>query len=528
MKKNLLLLLLPLLLHRSQTTAQVSAQATIQNPTLNSAQNPAQAPAFITDSLDGYIRQGMTDWKVPGLAVVIVKDGKIAFIKGYGVQDTARHTPVDENTLFMIASNSKLFTATALSQLEYDKKISLDDRFTKYFPDFKLYEPTTTELLTIRDLLSHRIGTKTFQGDFTFWNGRLTPEGIMRKMRLMKPGALFRSNFGYCNSCFLAAGEVIPKVTGSSWQTYVRDSILQPLGMNHTYTSVKEIPAAGNLATAYTTSFTGALHQVPWDNWDNLAPAAALISNVSDLSHWLLFQLDSGRYQGRQIMPFGILQETRDINTPISSRRSAVTPTHIIGYGMGLFVADYNGRELFWHTGGAAGMVSVLAFVPEERLGIAIITNNDNQNLYGALRTQILDCYLGVPYRNRSKEFLKGFSRTMDDTLKTIHGWQARAKGALPSFPLVAYAGQYTNELYGSLDISVDNKKKILLLKFNGHDHLTATLTYMDSGEWLLQYDNIEYGIFSLKFTTDRYKVVSLETKESDFVEEDPYVFTKK
>ncbi|HEX9512936.1 MAG TPA: serine hydrolase [Puia sp.] len=488
----------------------------------------AQTPAFITDSLDSYVRQGMADWKVPGLAVVVVKDGKIAFMKGYGVQDTGRRTPVDENTLFMIASNSKLFTATMLSQLEYDKKISLDDKFTKYFPGFKLYEPTTTELLTIRDLLCHRIGTKTFQGDFTFWNSSLNPEEIMGKMRLMKPEGLFRSHYGYCNSCFLAAGEVIPKVTGSTWQSYVKDSILQPLEMGHTYVSVGEINGAGSLSKAYTTSFTGTLHQVPWDNWDNLAPAAALISNVSDLSHWLLFQLDSGRYQGRQVMPFGILQKTRDINTPITSQKSAVVPTHIIGYGLGLLVGDYNGRQVYWHTGGAAGMVSNVCFIPEERLGIVILTNNDNQNLYGALRAQILDCYLGVPYRNRSKEYLKEFTKTMEDTLKIIHGWQARVKGATPSLPLAAYAGHYTNELYGSLDITLVGNKRGLIMKFNSHDHLTATLSYMDSDEWLLQYDNIEYGIFSVRFTTGQGRVVSLETRESDFVEEDPYVFKKE
>src|SRR5581483_6354759 len=189
----------------------------------------------------------------PGLAIVIVKDGQVAFMKGYGVADTATRQPVDENTLFMIASNTKLFTGTALSQLQYDKKLSLDDKFTKYFPGFRLYEPTTTSLLTIRDLLSHRIGTKTFQGDFTFWNSRLTSQQIMQKMKLLKPEAGFRSHYGYCNSCFLAAGEVIPKVTGRSWQGYIQDSILTPLQMKHTYTSIHSLPDGSLLAKPYTT-----------------------------------------------------------------------------------------------------------------------------------------------------------------------------------------------------------------------------------------------------------------------------------
>lgn len=484
-------------------------------------------PTFISDSLDGYIRQGMKDWDVPGLAVVIVKDGQPVFKKGFGVMDLKTQRPVDDHTLFMIASNTKLFTATAISQLAHDKRLALDDKFTSYFPDFRLYDSTSTKLLTIRDLLCHRIGTKTFQGDFTFWNSRLCSAEIMKRMRLMKPEGLFRSHYGYCNSCFMAAGQVIEKTTRKSWQEYVRDSILIPLEMTETYTGIDAIGDTERLSKAYTTSFTGQLRVLPWDNWNNLAPAAAIISNVDDLAHWLTFQLDSGRYNGRQIMPFSVLRATRDINTPITSRKSEVIPTHIIGYGLGLFEADYNGYQVFWHTGGAAGMVSVVCFVPELKLGLAVLTNNDNQNLYGAIRAQILDVYTGMPYQNRSKSYLKEDTAAMHDSLNVIHGWQARVKDATPELPVSSYTGHYVNQLYGSLDIRQSVDHKHLLVKFNSHANLTATLSYMDSGDWLLEYDDIEYGIFSTRFRISGGKVVSLETKQSDEVEYDPYVFTK-
>ena len=486
----------------------------------------AQEPAFIKDSLDNYIAQGMKDWQVPGLSIVIVKDGKIVHMKGYGVMDIVSRQPVTENSLFMIASNTKLFTATALAQLGYDKKISLDDKFTKYFPDYRLYDSAATELLTIRDLLSHRIGTKTFQGDFTFWNSNLSSETIMKKMRLLKPVAVFRQDFGYCNSCFLSAGEVIPKVTGKEWAAYVHDSILSPLQMNNTFTSIKDIKEIKNLAKPYSTSFTGKLQQVPFDDWDNLAPAAAIISNVSDLSHWLLFQLDSGRYNGRQVMPFEILQQTRDMNSVISSRKTRGSVTHFFGYGLGLFESDYNGRQLFWHTGGAGGMVSIVSFVPEERLGIAVLTNNDNQSFFVALRTQVLDSYLGMKYINRSKNGFNFFNKVMHDTLQVIGGWKKRVKGNLPPLPLTAYAGHYTHPLYGSLDITVNNSR--LSIKFNGHDQLTANLDYMDNGDWLLQYDDIVYGIFSTQFSVGNGKIISLNIRASDFVEIDPYTFIKE
>src|SRR6476661_1711041 len=157
----------------------------------------AQQPSFITDSLDTYIERGMRDWNIPGLAIAIVKDGKVVVMKGYGVRDVQSKEPVDENTLFMIASNSKLFTATALAQLEYDKKLSLDDKITKYFPTYRLYDTITTQLATIRDMLSHHLGTKTFQGDFTFWNSSLTRHQIINKMRLLQPSQNFRQRYGY-------------------------------------------------------------------------------------------------------------------------------------------------------------------------------------------------------------------------------------------------------------------------------------------------------------------------------------------
>src|SRR5580765_4856746 len=144
-----------------------------------------QEPAFIRDSLDGYIKKGLIDWNLPGLAIVIVKDGKVVWMKGYGIRDVESKKPVDENTLFMIASNTKLFTGSSLALLETRKKISLDDPITKYFPGYRLYDPSTTQLVTIRDLLCHRIGTKTFEGDFTFWNTALSREEIMHRMRYL-------------------------------------------------------------------------------------------------------------------------------------------------------------------------------------------------------------------------------------------------------------------------------------------------------------------------------------------------------
>ena len=257
----------------------------------------AQQPSFIVDSLDSYIRQGLKDWDIPGLSIVIIKDGKVVTMKGYGVRNLQTQQPVDEHTLFMIASNTKLFTGTALALLDTRGALSLNDRITKYFPNYRLYDTITTQLVTIRDMLTHRIGTKTFQGDFSFWNTKLSREEIMKRMRLLKPSQQFRQDYGYCNSCYLTAGEVIPKVTGKKWEDFVQDSMITPLEMSSTMVLSTGVAQKPNVATPYTTSYTGTLQQVPFDNWNNLAPAASIISNVSDLSHWLKMQLDSGRYK---------------------------------------------------------------------------------------------------------------------------------------------------------------------------------------------------------------------------------------
>jgi CubicO group peptidase (beta-lactamase class C family) len=311
-------------------------------------------------------------------------------------------------------------------------------------------------------------------------------------MRYLKPSQQFRQDFGYCNSCFLTAGEIIPRVTRQPWEVYVYDSIIIPLGMNNTHMLSAGISERKNVAAPYSTSFTGKLTRVPYDQWDNLGPAASIISSVSDLSHWLLFQLDSGRYNNKQVLPFSVLERTRDLNIVTNSRKSALYPVHIRGYGLGVFSSDYNGRQIYFHTGGAGGMVSNVCFVPEEKLGIAILTNNDNQNFFEALRYQILDAYLGVSYVNRSQQQLAGFRNGEANQLKQIADWKKQGERKQSFLPLSSYVGNYANQLYGHIAISQHEQK--LIVEFEEHPRLIATLDYMDKDEWLLQFNNIEFG----------------------------------
>lgn len=487
----------------------------------------AQSPSFIGDNLDRYIQKGMADWQIPGLAIAIVKDGKTIYSKGFGERNIATHTPVTEHTLFMIASNSKLFTGTAIAQLEQNKLLSLNDKITRYFPDFKMYDSLTTQQVTIRDMLSHRVGTKTFQGDFTFWNGKIGRREIMQKMRLLKPTGLFRQDFGYCNSCYLTAGEIIPVVTGKPWEVYVYDSLLMPLGMKNTHTLVTGMNQRPNAAKPYTTAFTGNLTELPYDQVDNLGPAGSMVSSVHDLSKWLIMQLDSGRYEGRKILPWNVIQKTRDINIALSSRKNANSSSHFTGYGLGLFMTDYLGKQIFWHTGGAFGFVSNTCLVPEEKLGIVILTNNDNQSFFEILRHQILDAYLGAPFVDKHTIAFKNFRNDEDRKVANIKAYETRVQQATqPPLSIIAYTGKYIHPLYGTITIASENRD--LIVKFDGHRQLSARLEYMDNQEWRLSYSNPAFGIFSVKFKTQEQKVLSIDIPVNDFLEYDPYTFIKQ
>ncbi|HET9431529.1 MAG TPA: serine hydrolase, partial [Chitinophagaceae bacterium] len=459
----------------------------------------AQSPAFVRDSLDSYIQRGMKQWQIPGLAITIVKDGQVILSKGYGVREIGKNDKVDENTLFIIASNTKLFTGTAIAQLDHEKKLSLNDRITKFIPWFRLYDSTTTKLATVRDMLCHRIGLKTFQGDFTFWNSTLPKDSIIWKMRYLKPSGEFRQDYGYCNSCFLVAGEVVNRASGKSWEEYVKDNILVPLDMSNTYMSTAGMANRDNVAKPYNNQYSP-LTKIPFDQVDNLGPATSMVSNVKDLGNWLLFQLDSGKYQGRRVIPWEVLQRTRDANILTGSRKSASYPTHFRAYGLGEYMTDYNGRQVYWHTGGAFGFVTNVCFVPEEKLGITILTNNDNQSFFEALRYQLLDAYLGVPYTDRSKFLWNFFVQSARQTEQELIALKNRVeKKNKPELPLDAYTGDFYNTVYGKITIS--KKGEGLVCHFQHHPELLGYMDYMNDGEFRMTYSNIGYGVYPAKFS---------------------------
>jgi len=484
-----------------------------------------QTPSFITDSLDSYIERGMKQWQIPGLSIAIVKDGNVVVKKGYGVREIGKPEKVDENTLFIIASNSKLFTGTSLAKLEYERKLSLNDHITRYIPWFRLYDSNSSKLANITDLLCHRIGTKTFQGDFTFWDSNLPTDSIIWKMRYLKPPGNFRQDYGYCNSCFVTAGQIVKIVSGQTWENYVRENILLPLGMSNTYMNTAGIAQRNNVAKPHNNLYSN-LTVIPYDQVDNMGPATSMVSNVNDLSKWIMMQLDSGRYEGKQVLPWDVLQKTRDGNILTGTRASSVYPVHFRAYGLGLFMADYAGKQVYWHTGGAFGMVTNVCFVPEEKLGITILTNNDNQSFFEALRYQIMDAYLGVKYTDRSRFQYSFFTQGQKSTDNTLKSLQERVSHKnQPEIKLDDSTGVYVNTVYGKITIA--KSSNFLVCHFEHHPDLLGYMEYMDDNTFRITYSNIAYGVFPAKFLISNGKPTGVQIQVNDFVDPDIYLFVK-
>ncbi len=482
-------------------------------------------PSFVKDSLDNYINKAITNWQIPGVAVCVVKNGKVVLAKGFGVKEKDGTDKVDENTLFMIGSNSKAFTATALAMLDGDKKLSLDDKVQKWLPDFKLYDPWVAKEANIRDLLCHRLGFETFQGDFMFFDSDLTTAQVREKMSKLKPMYSFRSKWGYTNSAFMTAGEIIPKVTGKTWAQYIADDIFKPLGMNNSLALSKEIKVADNKCAAHTVVM-GELKKIPYGNIDNLAPAGSISSSANDMSHWVMALLNGGKYNGKQVIPVSAIGQTRTPHSILGNGGHMFNKAHFSLYGLGWFLEEYAGRKIVAHTGGVNGFVTSVCLIPEEKLGIIVLTNTDANNFYEALRNEIQDAYLGLPYRNYSNVYL-GYQQA-DDKEKEKEYKKIKDSIAMKpasALSLSAYAGEYLHDVYGKMNIKIEEGK--LIMRFEHHKGRYGTLEPLGGNRFFCTYNDPLYGMKKLEFIVTNNKVKSLTVKVADFVEFTPYEFKK-
>ena len=482
-------------------------------------------PSFLQDSLDLYVDRALKDWPIPGVAVCVVKDGKTVLMRGYGVRELGQPGKVDANTLFMIGSNTKAFTATALAILEAEKKLSLDDKVQQWLPDFTLYDPWVAREATLRDLLCHRLGFETFQGDFMYFDSDLSTKALLEKFSRVRPLYSFRSKWGYTNAAFAVAGEVIQKASGRTWGEYITERILRPLGMDQSLALSAGIEKSPNRASAHTVT-GGQCYRIPYGRIDNMAPAGSISASVNDLSKWVMAQLDKGMLDGKEIIPASAIRSTRQPHSILGEGGTLFNRGHFELYGLGWFLQEYEARQIVSHTGGVNGFVTSVTLVPEEKLGIVVLTNTDANGFFEALKWEILDAYLGLPYRNYGKLALEQ-QKAADSRREKAWALKNDTIRSRPAtaLPLSAYAGTYEHAVYGKMSIEQEGGK--LLARFEHHQGRYAELGALGGNRFFAVFNDPLYGRKVWPFVTENGRVKSVTVTVADFVEFTPYEFVK-
>jgi CubicO group peptidase (beta-lactamase class C family) len=317
-------------------------------------------------SIDSLAMLTLKTFDVPGMAIGVVHDGKLIHSKGYGVRSLKTKQPVDENTLFGIASNSKAFTTTALAMLADEGKLSWDDKVRKYIPEFILYNPFVSEEFTIRDLVTHRSGLGLGAGDLMFFpeGGDITVQDIIHNLRYLRRESSFRSKYDYNNNLYIVAGEVVRRVSGLTWEAFIETRILQPLGMNNSKASYNRVVNRTNLIDAHA-PVNGKVEAIPHD-WNETANAAGgIMSNISDLSKWVITQLNEGvMSNGNRLVSARQHREMWTIQTMIPVAPNGPYQTQFNGYGLGWVISDVKGKKQVGHTGGLIGTVTQVTLIP--------------------------------------------------------------------------------------------------------------------------------------------------------------------
>jgi CubicO group peptidase (beta-lactamase class C family) len=451
----------------------------------------AQAQSDVDlSALDAYFAAASEAWPVPGFAVAIVKDGRLAFAKGYGVREIGMDATVDEHTLFAIASNTKAFTSAALAILVDEESLSWDDRVVEYLPYFQLYAPYVTQDMRIRDLLCHRSGLGTFSGDLLWYGTAYSRAEVVSRARHLEQAGPFRGSYGYQNIMFLAAGEVVPAVTGTSWDDFVRQKFFEPLGMAETVTSVADLERTANVATPHKLE-DGEVVTLTWYNWDAMAPAGGIISSVSDMAKWLRLQLARGTLDGVTFFSEDASRTMWTLHNPqaVSRQSERLFPsTHFRGYALGWGLSDYLGRKVVSHGGGYDGMFSRVVLVPEENLGMVILTNGMT-SVQTALAYRILDAYLGGEARDWSAEYLERSGQARLAKQKWWDGQRSeRISGTAPSLPPDGYIGTFGGKMYGQATVSQEDGGLVLRLLPN--PDLVGDLTHWHYDTYLVTWRN--------------------------------------
>ncbi len=427
--------------------------------------------------LEARIEEIFSQWNVPGVAVGIIRDGELVSARGYGVRDVNNPLPVDADTNFAIGSNTKAFTAACIGMLVGEGKMDWDDPVTRYLPDFAVYDPWITQHVTVRDILSHRIGVSDVER--FLYNTTISNAEVIRRYRYVQPNTPFRYDMQYSNIAFMAAGEILHAVTGQSWETLVQERIFKPLGMQRSTTNFNDVQTMQNIALPHVNKYSGLLSMrarlldpvdsIPWYDFGSQS-AGGITSNVNDMAKWLGCFLGKGVYQGNTVLqPKTVEMMTRPTNIMLNPFGTAASlaalgpEINFWTYGLGWFIVDYKGHKMVMHGGQVQGMISVCGFLPQEQLGYVVLTNINLSMIQINLAFTILDALLGGGTRDWTGDcfkLVKALRGQEEEQARQLEA--ARKRESQPSQDLEHFTGLYDHDYFGEHKVILENGRLML------------------------------------------------------------------
>ncbi|HEY3740232.1 MAG TPA: serine hydrolase [Bryobacteraceae bacterium] len=428
----------------------------------------AFAQTLNTAKIDSLAEAALQAWHAPGCAIAIIEGNRVVYAKGYGVKELGKPDRVTTKTVFAIGSTTKAFTTAVLAMLNDEGRLAWDDPVRKYLPDFQLADPAANELVTIRDLVTHRTGLS--RNDVLWYGSPMSRAEILHAIGRVPLTEPFRSAWQYQNMMFLAAGQVAGSAGHSSWEELVRHRILDPLEMRSTSLTTWDIPATADRATPHVKR-EGKVQTTAWRNLDDIGPAGAINSNVEDLSTWLRLQMNDGVAPGGKRLISS--KNMREMHTPQMAMRpeewgrNFTDETNQMAYGLGWFLQDYRGHHVVNHGGAIDGFRANFSMLPNEHVGVIVLANLGDDNMPEALRWSILDSMFGAKFKDWNAFLMaRGAAAEAAGVAARAEREKMRKTGTNPSLALESYAGWYKDSAYGTAHV-IDEEGK-LFIDWNG------------------------------------------------------------
>lgn len=416
------------------------------------------------EGFDDIVNNAIKTFKVPGLAIAIIKDDEVIFSKGFGYRDVEQKLPMTEDTLLAIGSSSKAFTTFALGVLMDEGKLEWNKPVRNYIPWFRLYDPVMGERLTPRDLVTHRSGLP--RHDLVWYNNfTASREEFVRRLAHLQPSADLREKFQYNNLMYLTAGYLVEVLTGKKWEDSIRALVFEPLSMTRTNFSVEDSQKDNDFAQPYRED-EGEIEKIPFRNITNIGPAGSINSCVNEMSNWLIVHLYEGKFKDKQIINPTTLEDMHLAHMPTGGTpsRPEISPAD---YGMGWFVDNYRGHRRVHHGGNIDGFSAMVSMLPQDGFGFVILSNKNGTPVPELIIRTSTDILLELEPVDWLGEAAKRKAEGEEAGEKAKEKKSVRQKpGTKPAHKLEEYVGDYGHPGYGEIKVFLKDKK--LSFTYNG------------------------------------------------------------